>query len=785
MAATKAKKKAPVKTGNRANILLFWRLVLLGIGMVVLLFLLAAWEVFGDLPDHTSLENPQTELATEIMTADGRTLGSFYTDNRKPIKYADLPQNLIDALVSTEDERYFDHSGIDGYGTARAVAFAGTKGGASTITQQLAKLYFTEQASQNSLERVIQKLREWIIATRLEKQYTKEEILTQYLNEFDFLFQAIGIRSASNIYFNKEPKQLTVSESAVFVAMLKNPRQYNPYREISKKKSLARRNQVFVQMVRNDKMTEAQKDSLTAIPIKLDYQSADHNEGMGTYFREYLRTWLADWAKNEINPETGKPFNLYNDGLKVNTTIDFTLQKYAELAISQHMEKLQAEFDNQMKRNKTAPFTDLTETEIDRIVDRAMKRSERWNILKAKGMSDDEIVKTFDLNTDMRIFDWKGEGRERDTIMTPRDSILYYKQHLRAGIMSMEPQTGHVKAWVGGINHKYFKYDHVRKGRRQAGSTFKPFLYSTAIDLLKYSPCKKFPDGEYTIPAGKWGNQKDWTPSDSSGDYGNIMTLQQALAKSKNTISARLMDEVGPQAVIDRAALLGINTDGFEKVPSLALGAADVNLFEMVGAYSVFANGGIYNAPVLVTSIEDKNGTILYQYVPESRDVMNAETAYVTLKLMEGVTEGGSGSRLRGDSDYLKGTAYYKEIMTNYPYNFKNPIAGKTGTTQNNSDGWFMGIVPNLATGVWVGGEDRAVHFKSTRYGQGAAMALPIWGSFMKSAYADKDLNISKEEFAEPENLSIEIDCNVYESEQQHDPFNEGNGSKGSNELEM
>lgn len=787
MATNKAQaKKKPVKTtGNRANILLFWKLIATGIGMVVLLFLLAAWEVFGDLPDHTSLENPQTELATEIMTADGKTLGSFYTDNRKPIKYEDLPQNLIDALVSTEDERFFEHSGIDGYGTARAVAFLGTKGGASTITQQLAKLYFTDGASNNKLERGIQKLREWIIATRLERQYTKQEIITQYLNEFDFLKQAIGIRSAANIYFGKEPIKLTVSESAVFVAMLKNPRQYNPYREISKEKSFNRRNQVFVQMVRNDKMTESMKDSLKVIPIKLNYHSADHNSGMATYFREYLRSWLKDWAASEINPETGKAFNLYNDGLKINTTIDYTLQKYAELAISQHMEKLQAEFDHQMKRNKTAPFTDLSQKEVDRIVDRAMKRSVRWKTLKAKDMSDEEIIKTFSIKTDMTVFDWKGEGRERDTIMTPRDSILYYKQHFRAGIMSMEPQTGHVKAWVGGINHKYFKYDHVRKGRRQAGSTFKPFLYSAAIDLLKYSPCQKFSDGEYTIPAGKWGNMKDWTPSDSSGDYGNIMTLQEALANSKNTISARLMDEVGPQAVIDRAAQLGVNTAGFDVVPSLALGVADVNLFEMVGAYSVFANGGIYNKPVLVTSIEDKNGTILYQYVPESKDVMNAETAYVTVKLMEGVTKGGSGSRLRGDSEYLKNSTYYKEIMTNYPYNFKNPIAGKTGTTQNNSDGWFMGMVPNLTTGVWVGGEDRAVHFKSTRYGQGAAMALPIWGTYMKSAYADKDLNISQEEFTPPENLSIIVDCEEYESQKEVDPFDQDEKEDTRNELEM
>lgn len=781
---TAANGKSKKPESNRKNILLFWKLVGLGLGMVVLFFMLAAWEVFGDLPDHTVLENPQTELATEIVTADGKTLGSFYTDNRKPVKYGDLPQNLIDALVSTEDERFFDHSGIDGYGTTRAAVFLGQRGGASTITQQLAKLYFTEEPSRDTVDRIIQKIKEWIIATRLEKQYTKEEILTQYLNEFDFLYQAIGIRSAANIYFDKEPKDLTVSESAVFVAMLKNPALFNPRRtEASRENVLMRRNQVFVQMVRNGKMTEEVKDSLKQIPIKLNYQSAGHNEGMGTYFREYLRSWLTNWASENINKDTGKPYNLYNDGLKVNTTIDYRLQKHAEDAMLAHMENLQAEFDHQMKRNKTAPFWDLDQKQIDRVVKRAMVRSERWKLLKAKGLSDEEIEKSFDKKTEMTVFDWKSENREKDTLMTPRDSILYYKQHLRSGMMSIEPQTGHVKTWVGGYNHKYFKYDHVEKGKRQPGSTFKPFLYATAIDLLNYSPCKEFPDGEYTIPAGKWGNMNDWTPKDSSGDYGNIMTLTEALAKSKNTISARLMDEVGPQAVIDRVSQLGIDTSNFDAVPSLALGTSDVNLFEMVGAYAVFANQGIYNEPVLVTSIEDKNGTLLYQYTPESRDVMNEETAYVTVKLMEGVTRGGSGTRLRGDSEWLKKQAMYQEIMTGYPYNFKNAIAGKTGTTQNNSDGWFMGMVPNLVTGVWVGGEDRSVHFASTRYGQGASMALPIWGTFMKNAYADERLDISKEEFKKPEDLSITVDCDDYKNSQEGDPLDDDNAV--DEELQM
>jgi penicillin-binding protein 1A len=783
MAATK--KPTPQENdGKKKNIIFFWKLYAIGVGFILLLFLLAAWGVFGDLPDHTKLENPQTELATEIITADGKTLGSFYNENRKPVKFEDLPSHLIDALVSTEDERYWDHSGIDGYGTGRAIAYLGTAGGASTISQQLAKLYFTGEASNNQVERVIQKIREWIITSRLERQYTKEEIITQYLNQFDFLKQAIGVRSAANIYFGKEPKQLTVSESAVLVAMLKNPRQYNPYREISKEKSFLRRNQVFVQMVRNGKMTEKVKDSLKQIPIKLNYNPESHNDGMGTYFRENLRGWLKDWASNVINKETGEPYNLYNDGLKINVTIDYRMQKAAEAAVYKHMERLQTEFDHQMTRNKTAPFTGISSDQINTTLKGAMRKSERWKEMKKKGIDEKDIIKSFDIKTDMTVFDWKADFRERDTVMTPMDSIRYYKQFLHTGLMSLEPQTGHVKAWVGGINHKHFKYDNVEQSTHQVGSTFKPFLYSAAIDLLKYSPCKTYPDGEYTIAAGKHGNMKDWTPKDSNGDYGNIMNLKEALAKSKNTISARLMDEVGPQPVVDRAAQLGIDTENIDVVPSLALGTADISLYQMVAAYGVFANGGIYNKPVLVTSIEDKNGTILYQYVPESKDVMNPETAYVTVNLMEGVTRVGSGAKLRGT--WAVNDPFYKEVITDYPYDFKNNIAGKTGTTQNNSDGWFMGMVPNLVTGVWVGGDDRSVHFASTRYGQGATMALPIWGSFMKRIYADETLEVSKEPFKKPENLSIEIDCDAYERSLGSDPLQSGDAQNDdAQQLDM
>jgi len=775
MAVNKA--EAQRKQDLRSNVLLFWKLVGTGIVLFAFLFLLTSWGVFGSLPDHTKLENPDTDLATEIVSADGETLGKFFIDNRTPVAFEDLPQNMVDALVSTEDERFYSHSGIDGYGTLRAFAYLGSRGGASTITQQLAKNYFTDQPSSNIVERIGQKLKEWIISIRLEEQYTKEEILAQYLNQIDFLYNADGVRSASRIYFGKEPRDLKVEESAVIVAMLKNPRQFNPKREISKDKSLMRRNQVFVQMVRNDKMSEAVKDSLREQPIVLDYNPESHNDGMATYFREYLRGWLDNWIEENPNPEDGQKYNIYRDGLKVNVTIDSRMQKIAEKSVTDHMRNLQTEFDKQNRNLRTAPFRDVTEDEVnDKILTPAMRRSERWRLMKAEGKSDSDIKKSFLVKTDMTIFSWKGNI---DTTMTPLDSIRYYKKFLQAGMMSLEPQTGHVKAWVGGINHENFKFDHVKKGKRQPGSTFKPFLYATAIDLLHYSPCKLYSDGEYTIPAGRYGNMRDWSPKNSSGGYGEMRTLKYGLANSVNTISARLIDEVGPQAVLDRVETLGIDTSNMSAQPALALGTEDVSLYEMVAAYGVFANGGIYNEPVMVTSIEDKNGSILFQYAPDSKDVLNPEIAYVTLKLMEGVVESGSGARL---TDEWRGNQAYASILTDYPYNFKNAIAGKTGTTQNQSDGWFMGIVPNLVTGVWVGGEDRAVHFSGITYGQGAAMALPIWGSYMKGVYKDENIGVSKEDFPRPTNLSIQVDCAAY---------NEQNGTNGngggddSDELDM
>jgi penicillin-binding protein 1A len=756
--STKKRTKTPASNTIK-YIKAFWITFVSGAFLLILLFLLAGWGVFGEMPKFEELENPQNDLATQIISSDGVQIGTFFKENRTPVSYEDLPQHLVDALVATEDARYYNHSGIDARGTLRAFIFLGKKGGASTITQQLAKLLFHGTRTKG-WRRYTQKIKEWVIASRLERQYTKKEIITMYLNKQDFIFQAIGISSASRIYFNKNIKDLKIEEAAVLVAMLKNPRQFNPHREISKKKSLNRRNVVFSQMEKYGYITEQQKDSLQKLPLKLDFSPEGHNDGTATYFREYVRSWMAKWVKENPKEENaeGEPeyFDIYRDGLRINVTIDSRMQKYAEEAVQEHMANLQKEFDKQEKDNKTTPFRNLTEAEVERILNRSMKSSARWKKMLSQGKSKKAIRKSFDEKAEMSIFSWKGEI---DTIMTPRDSILYYKKFLRSGLMSMEPQTGHIKAWVGGVNYKHFQYDHVYQGARQVGSTFKPFVYATAIDQLKLSPCDTLPLSQITIPAGSHGViDKGWTPKNSPPDYTGYLNLKEALAKSVNTISARLMDRIGPEPIVRLAKKMGVESDILE-VASIALGSVDLKLSEMVGAYSTFANQGIYTKPVTITSIEDKNGTVLYQFVPETRDVISKEAAYVTINLMEGVTHSGSGIRLR-----TRASSRYdiKNVVTGHPYEFTNPIAGKTGTTQNQSDGWFMGIVPNLCTGVWVGADDRATHFRTTTFGQGATMALPVWGLFMKKCYADKTLKISTEAFPKPKNLTIEVDCKAF-----------------------
>jgi penicillin-binding protein 1A len=742
----------------------FWKLFIGGILAIALLFLLASWDVFGEMPNHTVLENPKTNLATEIISSDGKTLGKFYfDDNRTPVGYDELTENLVNALIATEDTRYLEHSGIDARGTLRAILKPGS-GGASTISQQLAKQLFHGEGSRNIVMRVLQKAKEWIIATRLERQYTKEEIIAQYFNIYDFGNNGDGIRSASNIYFDKEPKDLSIKESAMLVGMFKNSSLYNPRTNPVGVKN--RRNVVLLQMHKYGYITEEVKDSLQKTALDLRYSPQSHRDGTATYFREYLRSWMKDWTNDKANRKPdGKKYNINSDGLKVFVTIDSRMQKYAETAVNRHMPRLQAAFDNQNtpQKNPTAPFLELTKDEVEDLLKKGMRRGERWRILKKQGKSNKEIEASFEEPIKMTVFKWvDGKASEVDTIMKPIDSMLYYKSFLRTGMMSMDPQTGHVKAWVGGMNYRYFQYDMVKQGKRQVGSTFKPFVYATAMDQLHMSPCDKLPLSQITIEANKYGNPEAWSPKNDDGNYGGDKTLTDALANSVNTITARLMDKVGPQPVADLARRLGI-TSNIPEVPSIALGTPDISVYEMVGAYSAFANQGVYTKPVMIERIEDKNGTVLYKFTPETRDVLSAESAYVTVKLMEGVTQSGSGARLR--RTWMPKTGVYPEIITGYPYEFKNPIAGKTGTTQNQSDGWFMGMVPNLVTGVWVGAEDRAAHFKSITYGQGAAMALPIWGMYMKSCYEDEKLDISDENFERPKDLSIEVDCSKYQAE--------------------
>jgi penicillin-binding protein 1A len=725
----------------------FWQLFLYGLGIMVLFFCLASWGFFGSMPSFEDLENPESNLATEIISSDGVTIGKFYNENRTPIKYEDLPPHLVKALVATEDERFYEHSGIDGRRTIGAAIKLGSDGGASTLTQQLAKLLFHGEGSSFKPFRVIQKVKEWIIAVKLERQYTKNEIIAMYLNKADFVNTAVGIRSAAKVYFGKEPRDLSIDEAAMFVGMLKNPSLYNPLRRLEKVKN--RRNTVLDQMVRNKVLDAPARDTLSVKPIVLNFHPESHKEGTATYFREFLREYMKNWAK-ENKRSDGSDWDIYSDGLKIYTTIDSKIQEHAEEAVSAHMKNLQQEFFAQQKDNKNAPFISITPEETKKIISQAMKSSERWRVMKDMDKSEDEIIASFDIKTKMKIFSWKGEI---DTLMTPMDSIRYYKHFLQAGLMSMEPQTGHIKAWVGGIDYKYFQYDHVGQGARQVGSTFKPFVYATAIEQLGMSPCDSIIDSPFMIHKGRHNVTEDWEPKNSDREYRGMVTLKRALALSINTVSAKLIDKTGPEAVAALTKKLGVKSE-IPAQPSIALGAVEITVEDMVAAYSTFANQGVYIKPQFISRIEDKNGVVLYEPVPDTHDVLNKDIAYAVIKLLEGVTESGSGVRLR-----TQGGGSGDNRWTGYPYMFTNPIAGKTGTSQNQSDGWFIGMVPNLVTGVWVGCEDRSARFKGITYGQGATAALPIWGYMMKKCYEDKDLQISKDPFQRPDNLSIKVDC--------------------------
>ncbi|HRN42502.1 MAG TPA: transglycosylase domain-containing protein [Vicingus sp.] len=799
-------KKSGSSLNQKKVILYFWLLcVFLPLFLFFIIMLGAKTGTLGfdPLPSLQELENPKSNLASEIISSDGKVFGKYFKENRTTVKYTELSPNLVNALVATEDERFYNHSGIDFRGLVRAVVKLGRAGGASTITQQLAKMMFEHKAS-NIFQRIKQKLQEQIIAVELEKRYTKEEIITMYLNKFDFINNAVGIKSASNVYFNKEPIDLEIQEAAMLVGMAKNPALFNPLRR--PEMTQTRREVVLKQMEKNDFITEEQYDSLRVLPLGLDYKIVDHKEGIAPYFREVLRSDLQKLFEQKDEDgnylyakKDGTPYNIYSDGLKIYTTIDSRMQTYAEWAVQEHIGKtLQNQFFNHLKkyRKKKYPFdSNITDEQYEQIMQIARARSLRYQILTGKecencgrrgkfiekdghyfqciaedcnhrrwAPSQDSIPIIFDTPTPMKVFTYQGD---KDTIMSPNDSLRYYKSFLQAGLMAVDPHTGYIKAWVGGTNFANFSFDHVKMSRRQVGSTFKPFVYSLAIQN-GYSPCHEVTNTRYTFHKGEFGILQDWTPKNSDGLYGCNVSLKYALANSMNTITAWIMKQFGPQAVVNQAKAMGI-TSPLEAVPSLCLGVADLSVYEMVGANATMANKGVYIEPTMYTRIEDKHGNVIVDFKPKTNEAMSEETAYVMLDLMKGVVDGernncigslmknprnvsGTGMRLRGS------------ITESRPYTgHRYPIAGKTGTTQNNSDGWFMGLTPDLVTGVWVGAEERSIRFATTDMGQGANTALPIWGYFMQKVHADPTLKISSGDFEKPEQpLSIELDCAKY-----------------------
>ena len=717
------------------------------------------------LPTYETLENPPDMQASIVYADNGEELGRYWRINRRNATYNEISQHVFSALIATEDERYYSHSGIDSRALGRALSAAAlgqNKGGASTISQQLAKLLFTDPAT-TKWQRLKQKFGENILATRLERAYTKEEIITMYLNRFDFLYNAVGIATAARVYFNKTPDQLNIQEAAMLIGMCKNPSVYNPKR--NPQNALNRRNTVLGQWYKNSdaegvsvKLTKEMYDSICALPIELDYQIADHKRGPAPYFREVLRRDVqvllseknADgklkYAKND-----GSAYDIYEDGLRIYTTINIRMQQHAEDAMELHLkETLQPEFDKNNKRTKNFPFANnIKEEQINAIMNSAIKRSDRYREGKQAGLSEKEILKTFDTPTQMTVFSWSGDI---DTVMTPRDSIRYYKSFLRAGLLSIEPQTGFVKAWVGGINFDHFAYDQVKLGKRQVGSTIKPFVYSAAIRFGVTTPCTKYADIAYCMDVPESPTKmKSWCPKPGTKITGELISVKRALANSLNNITVKIMSEMGatqgPQAVAQLMRDLGIELRDEDVVPSMCLGIMDLSLFEMVGAQAAIANKGIYNKPMVIMRIEDRNGKVIYEGVPESKESMNEHLAYTTIAMMKGVIDGGTGGSLRAAWRPWGGLTA--------------PIAGKTGTTQNNSDGWFMGLTPDLVTGVWVGAEDRAVRFTSMEWGQGARMALPIFGHYMKSIYKDTKIKISTGDFEMPDNYDRSIlNCN-------------------------
>jgi penicillin-binding protein 1A len=708
----------------------------------------------GYMPPIEELQNPINRYATQVYSSDGKIMGTwnYNRENRVLVDYSQLSPSLVQALVATEDVRFYDHSGIDFFALGRAIVKRGifrqkSAGGGSTITQQLAKQLYSGTAH-SVMERLLQKPIEWVIAVQLERNYTKDEIIAMYLNYFDFLHNAVGIKTASNTYFGKEPRNLTVTEAATLVGLCKNPSYYNPVRY--KERSRERRNVVLGQMVKAGYLTEAQYEQYSAEPMTLNFHVSDHKDGVAVYFRDFLRRYMmakkperADYPSwnmvryhidsiswetdplygwcNKNRKRNGDTYNVYTDGLKVYTTIDSRMQEYAEQAAREHIVKyLQPAFDKENRGRKSAPYSgNLSAEQVNKILMRSVRQCERYRVLKESGASEDEIKRSFNTKTEMSVFTYRGE---KDTIMTPLDSIRYYKSFLRCGFMSMCPQNGHVKAYLGGLDFMHFAYDMCMEGRRQVGSTIKPFLYSLAMEN-GFSPCDLAPNVQETyVVAGR-----AWTPRNGSrARYGEMVTLKWGLQQSNNWISAYLMSKLNPQAFVTLLREYGINNPEIHPSMALCLGPCDITVGEMVSAYTTFANHGIRTAPLFVTKISDNEGNVLAEFQPRMNEVISEESAHKMLYMLKAVVEGGTAGRLR------------------YKYNISGDIAGKTGTTNNNSDAWFMGITPTLVSGCWVGGEDRDIHFTMTSMGQGAAGALPVWAYYMKRVYADKRLGYNE-----------------------------------------
>mgnify|MGYP000615088796 FL=1 len=757
----------------------FWIILALPIALIILMLLLV-W-AFADIPSFEELENPESKLATQVIAEDGEILTTFHIENRSFVSYEELSPFLVEAAVATEDVRFYKHSGIDFVSLGRVLVKTllmsdSSQGGGSTITQQLAKTLYPRAEVGSRIPGIYHikivwvKLKEWITAVKLERNYTKNEIMDMYMNAIFFGSNAYGVKAAAQTFFAKNPSDLTVEESAMLVGMVNKPTRYNP--ALNPEKALVRRNFVIGQMEKAGFISESERDSIQNIPITLSYQVQDHNAGLAPYFRDMLRRtmnakepkrskysqyedyvtdslqWADDpfygWLTKNTKPD-GTSYNLDKDGLRIYTTINYRMQKYAEEAVAEHLGKdLQKSFWRDLRRKTNKPFSnDVDKATRDRVMAQARRWSDRYRVMKARGASENEIKKSFREKVNMRLFSWDGKGYI-DTLMTPDDSIIYYKSHLRAGFMAIEPQTGHIKAYVGGPDYRYFKYDNIRQGKRQVGSTIKPFLYTLAMQE-GMSPCDKVVNVPQTFIVG----DKTWTPKSTDKDewIGQTVTLKWGLTKSSNNISAYLMKQFGPHAMAEMMRKMGIGSY-IEEVPSLCVGPADLSLYEMVAAYNTFPSQGVYISPIFVTRIEDNMGNVLADFTTRKREAISEHTAYLMANLMQGVVNSGTAIRLR------------------FKYGLKGEIAGKTGTTNDQSDGWFIGYTPSITAGAWVGAEDRQVHFESLSLGGGSNMALPIWGIWMKKVLADKTLDISEtDKFIAPAGMHLNLNCDGSDSD--------------------